>query len=443
MPAFVRYIKIILPAMKYPEALDFINDSFTSFQTAGKAAYKEGLDSIRSMLKYLEEPHRNYQVIHVAGTNGKGSVSHILASVLQAAGYRTGLFTSPHLHSFRERMRIDGELIPEKAVAHFVTEHGDKMKELGLSYFEMTVAMAFDWFSEANAEVVIVEAGLGGRLDATNVVTPVLSVITNIGLEHTDVLGNTLAGIAIEKGGIIKPEVPVVIGESNPETDPVFLGIAAANGADIVFADRSYRITDVSTHGEWNRYAVQRIRNGGIQHIDLDLLGSYQAQNLITARGAVYAIRHLTQLNVSSRALLEGCRQVVGSTGLTGRWQVLSGQPLTVCDTGHNAHGLRYVAEQLKSCDYSRLYMVVGFSKDKNLTEILPLLPLEAHYIFTQADSPRALPYAELAQTASAYGLVGETVPDVPSALARARELAAPKDMIFIGGSNFTVAEII
>lgn len=431
--------------MRYPEALEFINDSFTSFQTAGKAAYKEGLDNIRAMLKYLDNPHRNYQIIHVAGTNGKGSVSHILASVLQAAGYRTGLFTSPHLHSFRERMRVDGELIPEKAVARFVSEHGAKMRELGLSYFEMTAAMAFEWFSEDNVEVAVVEAGLGGRLDATNVVMPVLSVITNIGLEHTDVLGDTLEKIAVEKGGIIKPEVPVVIGESDPQTAPVFLGIAAANDSDIVFADRDYAVTGVERRGDCNRYAVQRIRNGGIQYIDLDLLGSYQARNIITARGAVHAMRHLTQLSISSRALLEGCREAAASTGLTGRWQILAERPLTVCDAGHNAHGLRHVAQQLESCarECDKIYMVIGFSKEKELSEILPLLPVDAYYIFTQADSPRAFPAAELARTASAYGLVGEIAETVPAAFERAKELATPQDMIFVGGSSFVVAEII
>lgn len=429
--------------MNYSWALDFIDSSFTSFQTAGRTAYKEGLDSIGTMLKYLGNPHRNFQVIHVAGTNGKGSVSHIIASVLQAAGYRTGLFTSPHLHSFRERMRIDGEVIPEKAVTAFVEEHGGKMKEFGLSYFEMTVAMAFDWFSETGVEVAVVEAGLGGRLDATNVVMPALSVITNIALDHTDVLGNTLAAIAAEKGGIIKSEVPVVIGESHLETDPVFVRLAAEAGSEIMFADRAYTVTEVIPHDGYNKYAVQRVRNGKTQYIDLDLTGDYQARNLITARAAVSAMRHFTPLSVSSRALLEGCSQVAASTGLTGRWQVLSEEPFTVCDTGHNAHGIGCVAAQLRSCRYEKLYMVVGFSRDKDLSGILPLLPSDGRYIFTQADSPRAYPAEELAKAASAYGLAGETATTVPSALALARQLATPRDMIFIGGSNFVVAEIV
>lgn len=429
--------------MKYSEAIDFIDSSFVSFQTAGKAAYKEGLDSMKAMLKYLGNPHRNFKVIHVAGTNGKGSVGHILASILQAAGYRTGLFTSPHLHGFRERMRIDGELIPEKAVASFVGEHGGKMKELGLSYFEMTVAMAFDWFSESRIEVAIVEAGLGGRLDATNVVVPELTVITNIALEHTDVLGNTLADIAGEKAGIIKREVPVVIGESDPETDGIFICKAGETDSEIVFADREYSILESAPREGRVRYTVRRSRDGRTQDIDLDLLGGYQAKNIITVRGAVHAIRHFTHLNVSSRALLEGCRDVVQSTGIAGRWQILGSEPLTVCDTGHNAHGMRYLSAQLESCVKEKLYMVIGFSADKDVAGILSYLPSDAYYIFTQAGSPRAMDAGRLASEASLHGFEGETVPGVAAALERARELASPADMIFIGGSNFVVAEIV
>lgn len=433
----------IIYDMEYREALELINGSFVSFQTAGKAAYREGLENIGAMLKHLGNPHRDYPVIHVAGTNGKGSVSHILASVLQSAGYRTGLFTSPHLHEFRERMRVDGELIPEREVAAFVAENAAKMKELELSYFEMTAAMAFDWFSRANVEVAVIETGLGGRLDATNIVRPELSVITNIGLDHTDVLGNSLPEIAVEKGGVIKREVPVVIGERNSETDPVFIRMAGERGAEIIFAEDAYRITDSEAREDYIRYTIERARDGRIESLDLDLTGSYQARNLITARAAVHAMRHLTNLSISSRALREGCRSVTESTGLTGRWQVLGKAPLTVCDTGHNAHGLRYVVEQLKTHKYGKLYIVIGVSGDKELSSILPLFPADAHYMFTQANSPRACPADELARQANAFGLSGEIVRDVKDALSRARGLADPEDMIFVGGSSFVVAEII
>lgn len=429
--------------MKYREAIDFIDSSFVSFQTAGKAAYREGLESIRLMMKHLGNPHRDYPVIHVAGTNGKGSVSHILASVLQSAGYRTGLFTSPHLHDFRERMRVDGALIPEKEVAAFITENAAKMKELELSYFEMTTAMAFDWFSQANVEVAVIETGLGGRLDATNIVCPELSVITNIGLDHTDVLGNTLPAIAAEKGGIIKWEIPVVIGERNPETDPVFIRIAEERGSEIIFAEDAYRITDSQVFEDHIQYTIERARDGRIESLNLDLHGSYQAKNLITARAAVHAMRHLTNLSISSRALREGCCSVKESTGLTGRWQVIGKGPLIVCDTGHNAPGLSYVAEQLKKHNYGKLFIVIGVSGDKQLSSILPLFPADAYYIFTQADSPRAYPADELARQANTFGLRGEVVPDVKGALAKARCLASSEDMIFVGGSSFVVAEVV
>ena len=435
--------KRITADMKYREAINFIDSSFVSFQTAGKEAYKEGLENIRLMMKHLGNPHRDYPVIHVAGTNGKGSVSHILASVLQSAGYRTGLFTSPHLHEFRERMRIDGVLIAEKEVAAFITENAATMKELELSYIDMTSAMAFDWFSKANVEVAVIETGLGGRLDATNIVLPELSVITNIGLDHTDVLGNTLPAVAAEKGGIIKREIPLVIGERNAETDPVFIRLAEENCAEIIFAEDAYRITASQAFENYVRYTIERVRDGRIESLDLDLHGSYQAKNIITARAAVHAMRHLTNLSISSRALREGCRLVKQSTGLTGRWQIIGKEPLTVCDTGHNAHGLKYVTEQLKEYNYGKRYIVMGVSGDKQLSSILPLFPPDAYYIFTQADSPRACPAAELARQANNFGLAGEVVPIVKDALAKARSLASPEDMIFVGGSSFVVAEII
>lgn len=429
--------------MNYSQAVQFIENSFTSFQTAGRAAYKEGLEAITAMCKALDNPQRDYYTIHIAGTNGKGSVAHMLASVLQAAGYRTGLYTSPHMRDFRERIRVDGEMIPEKAVARFISDHGAKMTELGLSYFDMTTAMAFSHFSESDVEIAVIETGLGGRLDSTNIIRPELSIITNAALDHTEILGDTAAKIAYEKAGIIKRGVPVVVGESNSESDPVFEQQAASCDSKLIFADRFFKCIDRQRSGNLERYTLQRVSDGRVQEIDLDLLGSCQEKNIVTLRTAVHVLRHETHVNISTRALLTGCRTVVESTGLLGRWQKLAEGPLTIADAGHNSHAIRYVAEQLAAAEYGRLYMVIGFASDKDFPEILPLLPRDAHYIFTQAASQRALPAGDLAHMASEFGLKGETVDNVAAALTRAREMAAPEDMIFIGGSNFVVAEIV
>lgn len=429
--------------MNYREALEFLDGNFVSFQTAGRTAYRGGLDAIAAMCRAMGDPQRDYMTIHIAGTNGKGSVAHILASVLQAAGYRTGLYTSPHLHDFRERIRVNGKKIPEEGVAGFMTAYGRTMTELGLSYFEMTTAMAFKWFAETDTEVAVIETGLGGRLDATNVIIPALSVITNIGIDHSDILGPTIARIATEKAGIIKKDVPVVVGETHPESAPVFIAHAAACGAPLTFADQTYACTESKLCPPLQYFTLRRIRDGFTQTIGLDLLGAYQRKNLITARTAVSLLRRCTPLAISTRALLDGCRRAAASTGLAGRWQVLSQAPLTVADGGHNPLGMTEIARQLQAGGYERLYMVLGFSADKELEAILPLLPAEAHYIFTQADSPRALPVAELAALGARYGLHGETAPDAKAALERARSLASPRDMIFVGGSFYIVGEIV
>lgn len=431
--------------MNYAQAIEFLDNSFVSFQTAGNPAYKEGLDRISAMCKRLENPQRDYLTIHVAGTNGKGSVAHILASVLQSAGYRTGLYTSPHLRDFRERIKIDGEKITEQAVARFVSDYGSKMVELRLSYFEMTTAMAFRYFAESDVEVAIIETGLGGRLDATNIIRPILSIITNVGLDHTDILGDTVEKIAAEKAGVIKRGVPVLVGESDARIDHIFVSAAARTESKIIFADRFFECLEKEPNGAYERYTLRRIFDGRTQMIDLDLLGEYQERNIVTARSAIHMLRHYTKINISTRALMTGCRSVTESTGLSGRWQKLSDSPTVIADTGHNAHAIKRIVEQLKdhSQEYDKLYMVIGFSADKRLDEILPLLPTGAHYIFTQAASPRALPAAVLAGKAAAYGLVGDVVEQALPALAAARAMAAPGDMIFVGGSSFVVAEVL
>ena len=397
--------------MNYTQTLEFLFQSLPVFETQGATAYKPGLERITAFCRHIGNPQRNFFTIHVAGTNGKGSVAHIIASVLQQAGYRTGLFTSPHLQDFRERIRVDGEMIPKQKVVNFVDKHHDKMVESELSFFEMTAAMAFDYFAQSDVEVAVIETGLGGRLDATNIIVPILSVITNIGLEHTSLLGDTLPKIAAEKAGIIKKSIPVIIGEADARYNGVIEQAAAANKSRVIYAEQEFSCEEHHMKGTGQSFRLHRSRDGRAFDVSLDLQGNYQSRNIVTASAAVDFLHEET--------------------------------PLTVCDTGHNAHGIAYVADQLKATPHRELYCVIGFVRDKDLAHILPLLPRDAHYIFTQAHSERALPAAELTAKAAIYGLRGEAVEEVTAAVARAKALAAPEDMIFIGGSTYVVAEAL
>lgn len=426
--------------MNYTQTLDFLFTSLPSFDDRGASAYKPGLERIGAFCRSLGNPQRNFFTIHVAGTNGKGSVSHMLASILQQAGYRTGLFTSPHLQDFRERIRVDGEMIPKQKVVNFVDKHHDKMVELQLSFFEMTAALAFDYFAQSDVEVAVIETGLGGRLDATNIILPIVSIITNIGLEHTALLGDTPQKIAAEKGGIIKKSIPVIIGEADSRCDGVLEQIAATNRSRVIYAEREFRCGEGDGEG---RLRLERTRDGHIYEVTPDLTGIYQRKNLVTVSAAADFLHESTPLTISRRAFVEGIRTAAGATSLRGRWQRLSEAPLTICDTGHNAHGIRYVARQIAATPHRNLYCVIGFVRDKDLAHILPLLPKEAHYIFTAARTDRAIPAGELRAKAAIYGLQGETVAEVPAALARARELAGAEDMIFVGGSTYVVAEAL
>lgn len=429
--------------MNYTQTLEFLFQALPAYETKGATAYKPGLERIAAFCRHMGNPQRNFFTVHVAGTNGKGSVSHIIASVLQQAGYRTGLFTSPHLTDFRERIRVDGEMIPKQKVVNFVDKHHDKMVELGLSFFEMTAAMAFDFFAQSDVEVAVIETGLGGRLDATNIIVPIVSIITNVGLEHTDLLGDTLPKIAAEKAGIVKKSIPVVIGESDVRYNAVIEQAAAANKSKVIYAEQTFECEEQHPRENGQLFRLRRTRDSRSYDIELDLAGSYQRRNIVTAAAAIDFLHEETPLTISRRAFVEGTRHAAVNTSLCGRWQRIADAPLTVCDTGHNAHGIAYVAEQLKATPHKQLYCVVGFVRDKDLAHILPLLPRDAHYIFTAAQSHRALPAAELAAKAAIYGLQGETVGTVPDALARARELAVPDDMIFIGGSTYVVAEAL
>ena len=431
--------------MNYSQTIDYLFSSMPSFQHVGSDSYKPGLDRITAFCRYLGTPQRNYYTVPVAGTNGKGSVSHILASILQQAGYRIGLYTSPHLKDFRERIRVDGEMIPKQKVVNFVDKHQAKMGELELSFFEMTTAMAFDYFDQSDVEVAVIETGLGGRLDATNIITPLVSVVTNVGLEHTEYLGDTLRKIAAEKAGIIKKSVPVVLGEANEEYNDVFEEYAAAFKSRVIYAQERFRCLTHSVDENIQRMVIERLRDKFDYDISIDLLGDYQFNNVITATAAADYLHESTPLTISRRAYVEGLASAAALTHLAGRWQVLGHEPLVICDTGHNAHGLRYVGAELNRLSerYARQICVLGFAKDKNLADILPVLPVKAHYIFTQASVSRALPAVELAAKAAAAGLEGEVVAEVPAALARARELASAEDMIFVGGSTFVVAEVL
>lgn len=429
--------------MNYNQTLEFLFSSLPAFENTGASAYKPGLERITAFCRHLGNPQRNFFTIHVAGTNGKGSVAHIIAAVLQQAGYRTGLFTSPHLQDFRERIRVDGEMIPKQKVVNFVDKHHDKMVGLELSFFEMTAAMAFDYFAQSDVEVAVIETGLGGRLDATNIIVPILSVITNIGLEHTALLGDTLQKIAAEKAGIIKKSIPVIIGEADDRYNSVIEQAAAANKSRVIYAEREFLYEGRTERDGSQLFRLRRTRDDKAFEVELDLAGNYQSHNIVTASAAVDFLHEETPLTISRRAYLEGMRVAASFTSLHGRWQKLGDAPLTVCDTGHNAHGIAYVAEQLKVTPHRKLYCVMGFVRDKDLAHILPLLPRDAHYIFTQAHSERALTAEELTAKAAIYGLQGEAVADVQAAVARARELAGAEDMIFIGGSTYVVGEAL
>lgn len=431
--------------MNYSQTLDYLFTALPSFQHVGADAYKPGLERIAEFCRHLGNPQRNYYTIHVAGTNGKGSVSHLLASILQQAGYRVGLFTSPHLKDFRERMRVDGEMIPKQKVVNFVDRNRQKMEELGLSFFEMTTAMAFDFFAYSDVEVAVIETGLGGRLDATNIITPVVSVITNVGLDHTDLLGEQVPQIAAEKAGIIKKSVPVVVGESGDEYNVVIEGRAAELRSKVIYAEREFEVLSHEAEADGQRVMLKRLRDGYCYDLRMDLGGGYQYKNLRTAAAVADYLHEQSPLTISRRAFIDGVATAAVTTSLAGRWQVLDHSPMVVCDTGHNAHGVSLVVEDMRRmiAHGGRLICVVGFSADKDINAILAVLPQEAYYIFTQADSRRAAPADDVMKRAAAVGLAGEVVANVKEALAEARRMAAAEDVIFVGGSNYVVAEIL
>ena len=429
--------------MNYQQTIDYLFTSLPSFQNVGGSAYKPGLERISDFCRKIGNPQRNYFIIHIAGTNGKGSVSNMLAAVLQQAGYQVGLYTSPHLADFRERIRVNGEMISKQKVVNFVNKYHKSMKEADLSFFEMTTALAFDYFAQSDVEVAVIETGLGGRLDATNIVLPAVSVITNIGLEHTEYLGNSLPKIAREKGGIIKKSIPVIVGEKNSAYNLVLEDIAADNRSQIVYAPEAFICNKQYNEAEYQVFDMIRTRDNQQYTLRIPLLGEYQRQNLTTVCAIADFLHENTPLSISRRAFVEGLRECTAITGFRGRWDIISTTPKIICDTAHNAHGLERVAEQLAKVECDKLYCVMGFCEDKDIKSILSLMPKKAHYIFTRADSRRAATTETLAALATEFGLDFECFENVNGAVELAKSKMGANDALFIGGSTFVVAEIL
>lgn len=412
------------------------------FTRIGAAAFKKDLTNTLALCKVLGEPQQQFKSIHVAGTNGKGSTSHMLAAVLQQAGYKTGLYTSPHLKDFRERIRINGKLIPEQTVVDFVAKYKSVFDQVEPSFFEWTVALCFHYFAAEQVDIAVIETGLGGRLDSTNVITPELSIITNIGWDHTDMLGDTYEKIAAEKAGIIKQHVPVVIGEFNEATFPVFSNKAQETASPLTEAFSEVELKNVASSNELFTCDVFVQGELFIEQLGCDLTGIYQQHNIKTVISSL--LRLIKQgYKITVQDIRYGLAKVKQSTGLAGRWQVLQQQPLMVADTGHNVNGIEYVLEQIAQQRFEKLHIVIGMVKDKDISKVLSLLPSTAIYYFTQASIPRALPGSELAEQAAAFGLHGSVYPDVAAAKQAAINNAATDDMIFIGGSTFIVAEAL
>lgn len=431
--------------MNYKQVLDYLFSQLPIYQRIGPPAYKADLKNTIELCKLLGNPQNNFKSIHIGGTNGKGSVSHFLASILQTKGLKVGLYTSPHLIDFRERIKINGKLIPETYVAGFVNNYKKQFETLRLSFFEMTVGLAFKYFSDEKVDIALIEVGLGGRLDSTNVITPLLSVITNISFDHMALLGDTLRLIATEKAGIIKKGVPVVIGETQEEIKDIFINKANELNSPIYFADKSYQLTDISHQPSVVSYELSsfNIQNSKFK-ISSPLTGNYQKKNIITVVQSVDVMNNLpAPYSLLPTHIKRGIADVIKNTGLLGRWQFLSESPLTICDVGHNEAGIRDVVNQIKNIPFKKLHFVFGMVNDKETDKLLSLLPKDAEYYFCKADIPRGLDQHILAQNANKLGLRGKSYPSVKDALMNARKNAEKEDLIFIGGSIFIVAEVL
>lgn len=424
--------------MNYQETVEYLFNSTPVFEKVGATAYKEGLYNTYELDKHFGHPHRQFKTIHVAGTNGKGSCSHTIAAILQAAGYRVGLYTSPHLVDFRERIRVNGECISERYVVDFVEEERNFFEPLHPSFFELTTALAFKYFAEAKVDIAVIEVGLGGRLDCTNIITPILSVITNISLDHTQFLGDTLQKIAGEKAGIIKPNVPVVIGESNAETRPVFEAKAAENNAPIMFAEDTQEV--LKAEHKPNGTMLYTTKSYG--NIIGELAGEYQQKNANTVLNVVKYLKDVRIIN-NDDCVRAGFANVCEATGLMGRWQTIGKSPLVVCDTGHNVGGWQYLSSQIKSVECKALRIVFGMVDDKDIEHVMDMLPKNAVYYFAQATTHRAIPVSVVGEKASAHGLHGACYTSVDEAYEHALVDADKDDFVFVGGSSYVVADLL
>jgi dihydrofolate synthase/folylpolyglutamate synthase len=426
--------------MTYKETIDYLFTRLPMFSRIGEAAYKKDLNNTLALCSILDDPHKNFKSIHIAGTNGKGSVSHMLAAIFQTAGYKTGLYTSPHLNDFRERIRINGTPIPEDYVVGFTQKMLEHIPAIEPSFFELTVAMAFSYFSDEKVDIAIVETGLGGRLDSTNVITPELSIITNIGWDHMNLLGNTKALIAGEKAGIIKHQVPVIIGEAIDETRSVFTEHAKEKGSAIIFAEEEWSILNYHLQ-EKMKLNVQH-HKGEIHELLLDLTGIYQLKNILSVLSACYHLKE-KGWNILTSQIIEALANVQLLTGLQGRWQVWGKDPRIVLDVAHNQDGIEQIILQLSQTEYDQLHIVIGMVKDKEISQVLALLPKDATYYFTNAQIPRALPAEDLQTLAERHGLNGFACPNTEDAIGAAKAAAGAKDLILICGSVFLVGEVL
>jgi dihydrofolate synthase/folylpolyglutamate synthase len=425
--------------MNYEETLLYMYQRLPMFTRVGAAAIKKGLGNTEFLCASLDHPEHKFPSVHIAGTNGKGSVSHMLASVLQHAGYKTGLYTSPHLKDFRERIRVNGIPIDQQTVIDFIDQHEPLIEKIEPSFFELTVAMAFDVFAKENVDIAVIETGLGGRLDSTNVITPLLSVITNIGFDHMQFLGNTLPEIAFEKAGIIKQNIPVVIGQIHPETKSVFEQKAKECNSELYLAEQNFSVQ--SSYRD-NYYTLEvKDKENKVHHYQLDLQGVYQKKNLITMLQAIHVLQK-QGWDIKEENIIEGLKSVQKNTGLAGRWQTIQKNPTVILDVAHNTDGISQMMSQLKETSYHHLHIIIGMVSDKDVSSVLALLPNDASYYFTKAQIPRAMNETQLQELAKTFGLTGAHYPNVNEALSVALQNARKEDLILVCGSVFVVGEV-
>lgn len=428
--------------MTYQQTLDYLFARLPMFQRVGAAAYKANLDNTNKIVELLGKPHQKLKCVHVAGTNGKGSSSHMIASVLQQAGYKTGLYTSPHLIDFRERIKINGKMIPKNYIVDFVEKYKGEFEKIEPSFFEWTVGLAFDYFAKEEVDVAVIEVGLGGRLDSTNVITPTVSLITNISYDHMNLLGDTLEKIAAEKAGIIKSRIPVVVSQYQSESGPLFNAVAKELKTTVQFADKKYKVIDHKLKDGYLNTTVLNKATNTTLNLDLDLTGNYQLKNVLGVLNTLDVIEKCGFI-IEQNDIIRGLKQVVKTTGLEGRWQTISEKPLMIADTGHNEDGIKNVIANLKTIAHGHLHFVFGTVNDKDVLKILELLPKEATYYFAKANIPRALDENELFEKAQKINLKGKPFSNVKAAIEAAKKAAKKNDLILIGGSTFVVGDAL